>query len=113
MFTFILYFILALTFGYFATQNTQSISIVLFNQSLPDIPLFIVLGATLLTGIIFSWIVSLFNSLASALTLRGKERTIKEANSAINDLTKQVNQLESENDKLKKQIQKEHENPSN
>jgi len=106
MFTFILLIFLALAFGYFATQNTQTISVTLANQTLPHIPLYIILGVTLLIGLAFSWIVSLFDSLVSALKIRGKDHKIKDAKNTIHEMTKQINQLELENAKLKKEINK-------
>jgi uncharacterized membrane protein YciS (DUF1049 family) len=106
MFTFILFILLALILGYFATQNPQTISIKLANQTLPQIPLYIILGVTFLIGFAFSWIMSFFNSLASALKIRGKDHKIKDSKNTIHEMTKRVNQLELENAKLKKQIDK-------
>ena len=110
MFTFILLLILALAFGYFATQNTLSIPITLANYKLPNVPLYIVIGVTLLLGLSFSWLMSLLNSFSTAMKLRGKDNTIKGSEKTINDLTKQVNQLEIENARLKgKKESEEHE----
>ncbi len=106
MFTFILLILLALIFGYFAIQNPQTISVTLANQTLPYMPLYSMLGGTFLIGLAFSWIMSLFGSLASALKIRGKEHKIKDAKNTIHELTWRVNQLELENAKLKKQIDK-------
>lgn len=112
MFIFILFLLLALTFGYFATQNTQTISIILAGETLPHIPLYIILGVTFLIGLAFSWIISLFGSLASALKIRGKNHKIKDAKNTINELTKRINQLELDNAKLKKQLDKGQDNTS-
>jgi uncharacterized membrane protein YciS (DUF1049 family) len=112
MFIFILFLFLALAFGYFATQNTQTISVTLANQTLPNIPLYIVLGVTFLIGLIFSWIISLFGSLASALEIRGKDHKIKDAKNTIHEMTRRANQLELENATLKKQKDKGQDNTS-
>lgn len=104
--------LLAIIFGYFATQNTQTISVTLAGRTLPHIPLYIVLGVTFLIGLAFSWIMSLFDSLASALKIRGKDKKIKDAKNTIHEMTKRVNQLEIENAKLKNQIDKERDNTS-
>ena len=106
MFTFIIFILLALIFGYFATQNPQTISIILAGETLPRIPLYIILGVTFLIGLAFSWIISLFNSLASALKIRGKDHKIKESKNTIYEMTKRINQLEVENAKLKRKIDK-------
>jgi len=106
MFTFILFILLALILGYFATQNPQTISITLAGKTLPSLPLSIILGITFILGLTFSWIISLFGSLTSALKIRGKDHKIKDAKNTIHELTRRKNQLEIENAKLKKQIDK-------
>jgi len=106
MFTFILFALLAIIFGYFATQNTQTISVVFAGQKLSNIPIFIIIGASFLIGLTLSWIISLFDFLALALKLRGKENTIKSAKSTIHDITKRANELKIENAELKKQKDK-------
>lgn len=101
MFTFIFLLILALIFGYFATQNTQDISITVASYTLSSIPLYAVVGLTLLVGLSFSWLISIFDSLSNTLKLRGKEHKIKDANKDIQNLNKQVKELEIENARLK------------
>lgn len=106
MFNLIIFVFLALIFGYFATQNTQNITITLASY-VTSLPLYIVIGATLLIGLSFSWLISLLDSFSVAMKIRGKESTIKDAKKTIQDLTKQVNQLEIENAKLKGHVEKE------
>lgn len=101
MFTLILLVILALSFGYFATQNTLSIPVTLANYTVSNIPLYVVIGSTLLIGLLSSWLISLLDSFSNALKLRGKDSAIKNSKRTIHDLTKRVNQLEIENAKLK------------
>ncbi len=101
MFTLILFVILALIFGYFASQNTQNITITLANYVITSIPLYIVIGVALLIGLSLSWLYSLLDSFSAAMKLRGKDSTIKDSKRTIHDLTKRVNQLEIENAKLK------------
>lgn len=112
MFTFIISVLLALVFGYFATQNTQTISVTLGSQTLPHTPLYIILGATFLIGLAFSWIMSLFDSFVSALKIRGKDNKIKDAKNTIHEMTKRVNQLELENGRLREQIDTERDDAS-
>lgn len=111
MFTFILYIILALVFGYFATQNTQPVSISLLGATLSNIPLYAVLGVTLLVGLAFSWINSLFDSIATSMKIRGKEHTIKDSKASISGLNKKINQLELENAKLSGELKSTSNNP--
>lgn len=101
MFSFIFLLVLALIFGYFATQNTQNITITFASYTLSSIPLYAVVGITLLIGLSFSWLISLFDSLSSSIKLRGKEHKIKDATKSIQDLNKQINELEMENARLK------------
>lgn len=107
MFTFILLLILGLGFGYLATQNAMNIPITLANYTLPNVPLYMVIGVTFLLGLFLSWLNSLLGSFSSAMKLRGKDSAIKGSKKTINDLIKQVNQLEIENAKLKGKIEKE------
>lgn len=100
MFTLILLVILALGFSYFATENTQLSTITLAGYTLTPVPLYILTGVTLLLGLSLSWLISLLDSLSSALKLRGKEHVIKDAKTTIQELTKKINQLEIENAKL-------------
>jgi len=111
MFTFILYVILAVIFGYFATQNTQPVSVVIFGANLSRIPLYAVLGATLLVGLAFSWFIGLFDTFASSMKIRGKEHTIKDSNATISELKKKINQLEMENAKLSGELKGRSNNP--
>ena len=100
MFTLILLVILMLGFSYFATVNTQLSIITIPGYAQLEIPLYILIGITLVLGLSFSWIVNLLDSLSVAMKLRGKEHVIKDAKTTIQELTKKVNQLEIENAKL-------------
>jgi|SRR3989344_6935560 len=107
MFSLILLVIFAIIFGYFATQNTQTITVTLYNYTISSIPLYTVIGAALLIGLSLSWLISLSGSFSTAMKIRGKESTIKDAKKNIHDLTKQVNQLEIENARLKGKVEEE------
>ena len=104
MFSFMLFALLAIIFGYFATQNTQTISVTFAGQALSNVPLFIIIGVSFLVGLTLSWIISLFDSFASTLKIRGKEHTIKDAKSTIHEMIKRANELEIENAELNKKI---------
>jgi putative membrane protein len=100
MFSLILLVIVGLGFGYFATQNTQQVTLMIINNSVPSIPLYIVMGITLLIGFGICWIISLSDTFSSFLTIRGKNNTIKDSKKTIQDLSKKVKELEIENAKL-------------
>lgn len=106
MFTLILLVILGLIFGYFATQNVINVPITLATYTIKDVPLYIVLGITLLIGFGISWIINIIDSIAAMLKLRGKDSTIKNTKATVSSLEKRVNELELENANLKGQLEK-------
>jgi|CXWK01.1.fsa_nt_gi cell shape-determining protein MreC len=100
MLTIILLVILALGFSYFSAFNSQLATITIPGYAQMEIPLYILMGITLVLGLSFFWIISLIDSLTYSMKLRGKEHTIKDAKATIHDLTHRINQLEIENAKL-------------
>ena len=100
MFSVILLVIIALGFGYFATQNSMEIPVTFANMVIPDVPLYILVGVTLLIGLLFSWIISLANSIMFARNLRGKDHTIEDVTKANEALSQRITQLEIENTRL-------------
>jgi uncharacterized membrane protein YciS (DUF1049 family) len=101
MLALIILFVLGIGVAYFATQNTQTISITLADYHLNGIPLYLIVLVSLLLGFVVSWIMSLVDVISSALNIHGKESAIKDANKQISELTKKVHQLELENERLK------------
>lgn len=101
MLALIILFIFGIGVAFFATQNTQAISITLANYPLTGIPLYLIVLVSLLLGFVVSWIISFVDVIASALKMHGKENTIKNAHKQISELTKRVHQLELENERLK------------
>lgn len=88
-------------FAYFATQNTQSVSINLFHYVIPSIPLYVVVLGALLIGIIISMIMSFFGFISTTLKIFGKNSTIKQSTKEIDNLKKRIHDLELENENLK------------
>ncbi len=111
MFSFILYVILAIVFGYFATQNTGLILLKFASYKIEHIPLYVALGLAFLIGLFFSWLNGLFDSLVSTLKIQGKEHTIKDDKKIIHELTKKINQLELDNAKLTGQLKSQSKDP--
>lgn len=106
MFSLILLVIVGLGFGYFATQNTQQIAITLANTPVPGIPLYIVIGITLIIGFAICWIISLTDTFSTFFRMRGKDGKIKDSKKSINDLSKKVHDLEIENARLQGQLKR-------
>jgi len=101
MFALIVLFIFGIGVAFFATQNTQAVSLTFANYSLTSIPVYIIVLVSLLLGFAVSWIIGLVDVIASAFKMHGKESTIKNDNKQISELTKKVHQLELENERLK------------
>lgn len=112
MFSLIVYLILAIVFGYFATQNTSLISLTFGSYKIEGIPLYVALVATLLIGLLFSWLNNLLDSFISIMKIKGKENIIKDDKKIIRELTKKINQLELENAKLTGELKRESKDPN-
>ena len=85
----------------FAMQNSQPVALHFGGYSFVDVPIYVLVLCTLLIGFFISWIISLFNSIFTSLTLRGKNNKIKKAEKDKTELTKQLHKLELENEHLK------------
>lgn len=108
MFSLILLIVFAISFGYFATFNLDSIPIVFGPYyTTPAIPLYIIIGATLLIGLLLAWVISLVRSFSNGLALRQKERELINKEATIHTLTKKVNEIEIENANLKGELKNE------
>lgn len=102
--TLIVTLVFGLLIAFFASQNTDSVSLHFLQYSLQEIPIYIVVVGSLLVGIFTSWIISLVNEIGAGVTIWGKDKTIKEKDRQSIDLTKHVHQLELENEKLKTKL---------
>jgi len=104
MLTLIIVLVSGIIVAIFATQNTQPVSVSFLNYQLTSIPLYgVVLGA-ILFGIFVSWLISMVDTIASHLTIHGKNKTISAVKKESTDLTKRVHQLEIENERLKTEL---------
>jgi uncharacterized integral membrane protein len=101
-----LYVILSLIIGsllvFISRYNFQPVTIDLGYATFPDIPLFYVIIGAFVIGLLLSYMVSLFQSISTSLTIHGKNNEVKKMKEEILDLTKQVHQLELKNEKLAK-----------
>lgn len=87
----------------FATQNTALTSVSLLGVPIEDVPLYIVVLASMLLGVIVAWLISLVGSISSFFTIARKERAIKETQHTVADLEHKVHELEVENARLREQ----------
>jgi len=87
--------------AYISKFNAMLVSVNLGTFIISDIPLFYVIVGSFLCGLILSYLVILVNSISTSFTIRGKDNRIKKGKDDVLDLTKQVHQLELENEKIK------------
>ena len=97
----ILLLLLGAAFAYISSYNLMPVSVNLGFQVFTDIPLFYVIIASLLVGMILSYVVFSFHNILAFFTLRGKKNELKKKKEDVLELTKRIHQLELENEKLK------------
>lgn len=85
----------------FATQNTAGTAITVANYRLTDIPVYLLVLAGLLVGVVVSWILSLFNSISSGIALHGRDSKINDLRKTLRDQERKIHDLEADNTRLK------------
>ena len=101
MLALILLIVFGLGTAYFSTQNTGAVHIVLGNYIFYDIPLYVIVIASILLGVFISWLISIVDSISSKVTIYGKDSAIKEAYKTIDVLKEENHNLELKNAQLK------------
>ncbi|HVA97144.1 MAG TPA: lipopolysaccharide assembly protein LapA domain-containing protein [Candidatus Acidoferrales bacterium] len=96
--------IFGLGMSYFATQNTGAVHIVVGNNYIGGIPMYILVIGSLLLGIFISWLISLIDTISSGATLHGKVNEIKKAEDRIDNLQQKNHDLEIEVTRLRTEI---------
>lgn len=86
---------------YVAQNNLMLVTLHLGTYAFSDLPLFYIIVGSLLTGLGLAYFIFLVNSIFTAFTMHKKDKTIKQTSSDVVDLTKQIHQLELENERLK------------
>ena len=99
MLVLILFLIVGSTLVYFSKYNFIPVTVNLGFHIFPNIPLFYVIVASVLTGLGLSYLISLIKAISTSFTLRGKNKEIKKEKEEVLELTKNVHQLELENEK--------------
>jgi len=97
----ILLLVVGAVMAYLAQNNLVPVTMHLGTTVITNIPLFYIIIGSLLTGLILAYLLHLVNSIFTAFTMHGKDNKIKQTKSEIVDLTKQIHQLELENERLK------------
>ncbi|PIY79317.1 MAG: hypothetical protein COY81_03280 [Candidatus Pacebacteria bacterium CG_4_10_14_0_8_um_filter_43_12] len=101
MLNIIIILVLGSVVAYISKFNLESTSVNLGGYVINDVPLFYVIIASVLTGLILSYLFLLLQQVSNSLTLRGKRKEIKTGRAENLDLTKRIHQLEIENERLK------------
>lgn len=86
---------------YISKFNFMPVTVNVGMYTISDIPLFYVMVASLLTGLLLAYILYLANVISTTLVMRSKDKEIKENKLEVLELTKRVHQLELENIKIK------------
>lgn len=86
---------------YISKFNFSPVTVNLGFYTISDVPLFYVIVGSLVFGLVLSYLAYLINSISTSLKLHGKDKDIKKNKDEVLELTKQVHQLELENEKIK------------
>lgn len=101
MFTLIFAVVFGLALSFFALQNTNRVTITLANIPFSDVPLWVIIVVSVLTGLIFASYFNVINIVTSAFRLRTKDNAIKGADNEIRKLSDENKRLSEENERLK------------
>jgi hypothetical protein len=86
---------------YISKFNFMLVTVNLGIYIISNVPLFYVIIASVVFGLILSYLVYLFHSISTSFIIRSKDHEIKKNKDEVLDLTKQIHQLELENEKIK------------
>ena len=101
MLTLILLLVVGSALVYIAQFNFMLVTVNLGFYTFSDVPLFYVIVASLLVGLIVAYMDYLAQVISTFFTIRGKNNEIKGKKDDVLELTRRVHQLELENEKLK------------
>lgn len=86
---------------YISKYNFVPVTVNLGLYTFSSIPLFYVIVASVIFGLVLSYLVYLVHDISTSFTLRGKNKEIKKEKDEVFELTKNVHQLELANEKQK------------
>jgi len=96
--------VLSIIFSIFATQNTGLITLYFYNYSLQNIPVYLVILASVLSAFIISLVVQLVKNLTSGITISNQKSRIKVLKRELAEVTKDLHKVELENAKFKTEL---------
>jgi uncharacterized integral membrane protein len=101
MLVLILFLVVGSVLVYISKYNFVPVTVNLGLYTFSNIPLFYVIVASMVFGLVLSYLVYLVHAVSVSFTLRGKNKEIKENKDEVLELTKNVHKLELENEKQK------------
>lgn len=101
MLVLILFLVVGSILVYISKFNFMPVSVNFGVYVFSDIPLFYVIVGSVVFGLALSYLVYLVHAISTSFTLRGKNKEIKKNKEEVLELTKNVHQLELENEKQK------------
>lgn len=101
MIALILFIAFGILFGYFSTLNTGTVSVQFGTSSVNNIPLYILVLASLGVGVLFTALFYTLKSLSYRFAFGKKNRDLAQAQKEISSLTRENHQLELEIARLK------------
>lgn len=96
--------VLSIVFSLFATQNTGLITLYFYSISLPNIPIYLVVLASILLTFVISLMIQFIKNLFSGMTISNQKSKIKELKRELAEVTKDFHKLELENAKFKNEL---------
>ncbi len=90
-----------LVIGYFATQNITPITIQFADYVVEAVPLYAVILGSVLVGLLMAYILYMARAVSSKLTIYGKDPAVNKARRTVADLEQRVDQLETENARIR------------
>jgi len=108
MLVLILFLVVGSILAYISKYNFAPVTVNLGLHVFSNIPLFYVIVASVVFGLALSYLVYLVHDISTSFTIRGKNKEIKKEKDEVLELTKNVHQLELENEKQKNNRNAEH-----
>jgi|SRR5579872_2901370 len=102
----ILTLIVSIVVSYLVTKDASLVTLHLGASTLYQIPLFFVVFASIVLGMLFASVTIIKNLIVSKLRIFGQNNDLEKSYKAADDLHLKVAALEKENLKLKEQIKK-------
>lgn len=97
--TLILLLVVGSALVYISKYNFALVSVNFGFYAISNIPLFYVIIGSVVTGLLLSYLINLIPTISTYFALRGKNSEIKKGKDEVLELTKQVHQLELENER--------------